>query len=78
MEVVWIDHDSICDEELEPGSIRGREFKVAPVRGITTPQRAIGLEVTVRLQNGRTFWLRGVGPGQIEDGANSTHRILVA
>ena len=68
MEVVWIDNDSIWDEELKPGSIRGREFKIAPVKGITTPQQAIGLEVTVRLQNGRAFWLKGIGPGQMKMG----------
>ena len=61
---VWFDNDSIWDEELRPGSIRGRKFKIAPVKGITTPQEAMGLEVTVRLQNGRAFWLRGVGQGQ--------------
>jgi hypothetical protein len=68
MEIVWFDNDSIWDEELRTGSIVGREFKVAPIRGITTPQQAIGLEVTVRLQNGRVFWLKGVGPGQMKMG----------
>lgn len=68
IEIVWVDNDSIWDEELRPGSIRGREFKVAPVRGIVMPQQAIGLEVTVRLQNGRAFWLKGVGPGQMKIG----------
>ena len=32
-EKVWFDNDSIWDEELTPGSIRGRKFKVAPVNG---------------------------------------------
>src|ERR1700693_106737 len=50
-EMVWIDNDSLWDEELRPGSIRGRNWKIAPVRGITTPQQAMGLEATVRLQN---------------------------
>jgi hypothetical protein len=68
IEIVWFDNDSIWDQELGPGSIRGREFKVAPVRGITTAKEALGLEVTVRLQNGRTFWLKGVGPGQMKMG----------
>jgi hypothetical protein len=67
-EMVWTDNDSLWDEELRPGSIRGRKWKLAPVRGITTPQQAIGLEVTVRLQNGRQFWLKGQGPGQLEMG----------
>jgi hypothetical protein len=67
-EKVWFDNDSIMDAELPLGSIRGRKFKIAPVRGITTLQEALGLEVTVRLQNGRAFWLRGVGPGQMKMG----------
>jgi hypothetical protein len=67
-EKVWFDNDSIFDKELKPGSIRGRNFKIAPVKGITTSQEALGLEVTVRLQNGRAFWLRGVGPGQMKMG----------
>jgi hypothetical protein len=68
IEIVGFDNDSIWGQELGPGSIQGREFKVAPVRGITTSQQAMGLEVTVHLQNGRSFWLRGVGPGQMEMG----------
>jgi len=68
IEIVWFDNDSLRDQKLEPGSIRGRDFKVAPVKGITTPQQAIGLEITVRLQNGRAFWLRGIGPGQMKMG----------
>jgi len=68
IEVVWYDNESIWGQELGPGSIRGREFKIAPVRGITTPQQAIGLEVTIRLQNGRAFWLRGIGPGNMKMG----------
>jgi hypothetical protein len=67
-EKVWFDNDSIFDKELEPGSIRGRKFQIAPVKGIATAQEALGLEVTVRLQNGRAFWLRGVGPGQMKMG----------
>ncbi len=68
LEIVWFDNDSLRDQKLKPGSIRGRDFKVAPVKGITTPQQAIGLEITVRLQNGRAFWLRGIGPGQMKMG----------
>jgi hypothetical protein len=67
-EKVWFDNDSIMDEELPPGSMRGRKFKIAPVKGVTTVQEAINLEVTVRLQNGRAFWLTGVGPGQMKTG----------
>ena len=65
-EKVWFDNDSIWDEELPPGSIRGRKFKIATVKGVTTAQEAMNLEVTVRLQNGRAFWLRGKGPGQMK------------
>ena len=65
-EKVCSDNDSIWDEELPPESIRGRKFGVAPVSGITTLQEAMNLEVTVRLQNGRVFWLRGQGPGQMK------------
>ncbi len=63
---VWFDNDSIMDEELPPGSIRGRKFRIAPVKGVTTAQEAMNLEVTVRLQNGRAFWLKGKGPGQMK------------
>jgi hypothetical protein len=65
-EIVWFDNESLWDEELPPGSIRGRKYKLAPVKGITTAQQALGLEATVRLQNGRQFWLKGQGPGQPE------------
>lgn len=48
--------------------MRGRDYKVAPVSGIASAEQAIGLEVTVRLQNGRQFWLKGQGPGQLKMG----------
>jgi len=67
-EKVWFDNDSIWDEELTPGSIRGRKFKIAPVKGVTTAQEAMNLEITMRFQNGRAFWLRGKGPGQMKMG----------
>jgi hypothetical protein len=67
-EMVWIDNDSLWDIELRPGSIGGRKWKMAPVRGITTPQQAMGLEARVRLQSGRQFWLKGQGPGQMKIG----------
>jgi len=65
-EKVWFDNDSIWDEELPPGSIRGMSYKIAPVKGITAAPDAMNLEVTVRLQNGRAFWLKGKGPGQMK------------
>jgi hypothetical protein len=67
-EKVWFDNDSIMDQVLPAGSIRGHKFKIAPVKGISTPQEALNLEVTVRLQNGRAFWLKGKGPGQMKMG----------
>jgi hypothetical protein len=67
-EMVWVDNDSIWDQELKPGSIVGRDLRIEPVRGITKPEEAIGLEVTIRLQNGRQFWLKGKGPGQLKMG----------
>jgi hypothetical protein len=67
-EAVWFDNNSIWGKELKPGSIEGRDFQLVPVKGIATPQQALGLEVTVRLQNGRQFWLRGKGPGQLQMG----------
>jgi len=67
-EMVWIDNDSLWDEELKPGSIRGRDWTLAPVKGIATTQEALKLEVGVRLQNGRQFWLKGQGPGQMKMG----------
>lgn len=63
-EVVWFDNESLWGQELKPGSIQ-HNYTVAPVKNTTTPQEAIGLEVTVRLQNGRQFWLKGQGPGQL-------------
>ena|SRR5713226_1694446 len=67
-EVVWFDNESLWDKELSPGAIKGRKYSVAPVRGITTIEQALGLEVSVRLQNGRQFWLKGQGPGQLKVG----------
>ncbi|MGH9511490.1 MAG: hypothetical protein ACRD2U_05080 [Terriglobales bacterium] len=64
-DVVWFDNDSVWDQKLGPGSIRGRNYKIAPVKGITTTEEALELEVTIRLQNGRQFWLKGQGPGQL-------------
>jgi hypothetical protein len=66
-EVVWFDNESLWGQELKPRSAR-HDFRVAPVRNTTTPQQALALEVTVRLQNGRSFWLKGQGPGQLRMG----------
>lgn len=72
-EIVDIDNDSVWDVELRPGSIVGRNFSIRSVKGITTPRQAMELEITVSLQNGRRFWLKGKGPGQMKMG--QTQRI---
>ena len=52
---------------LEPGSINNR-YQVAPVRDVHSAQDALGIEITIRTQGGRSFWLRGQGPGQMGKG----------
>ena len=61
-----IDNHSVWDEELRPGSVRF--LNVAPVKQITSLRDCEGVRVSVRLQNGRSFWLRGQGPGQMSMG----------
>lgn len=65
--VHWFDNESLWGAVLEPGSINNR-YEVAPVRGIHSAQDAFGVEVTIRTQGGRSFWLRGQGPGQMGKG----------
>lgn len=61
-----IDNKSIWGKELKPGSI---EFvEAAPVADIATLAQGLEMQVQVRLQNGRAFWLKGVGPGQLRMG----------
>lgn len=64
--VVFIDNRSLWGKELRPGSISWSE--AGPVRDITSLPQCIDTEVTVRLQNGRQFWLKGQGPGQLHMG----------
>src|ERR1035437_3354243 len=64
---VWIDRESVWDKELKPGSIMFFN-EVAPVKRISSIQEALQLQVTVGLQTGRRFWLKGQGPGQIAMG----------
>ena len=75
-ELLFIDNDSIWDRELKPGSINLIEAGV--VRGVTSLPQCTETEVTIRLQNGRQFWLKGTGPGQLRNRAGSESRILVA
>jgi len=63
---IWIDNRSLWDKELKPGSINF--YEVAPVRGINSADEALKLEVGLRLQNGRSYWLKGKGPGQLKAG----------
>jgi hypothetical protein len=66
-EVRWFDNDSLWGFVLEPGTINNK-IAGASVKNVGSLQDALGLEVTVRLQTGRAFWLRGEGPGQMGRG----------
>jgi len=65
-EVVDMDNRSSWGKELRPGSITYLEANTIP--GITTLPQCLEVEVTVRLQTGRLFWLKGQGPGQLHMG----------
>jgi hypothetical protein len=71
----WFDNDSVWGLVLEPGSIN-HGFDVVPVKKVDSLPDALKLEVTVRLQTGRAFWLRGEGPGQM--GKSRVQRTLFA
>jgi hypothetical protein len=64
--VAPFDNKSVWGTELKPGTIMPLE--AAPVPGIASLKQCLGIEVHVRLQNGRLFWLQGVGPGQLRMG----------
>lgn len=66
-QVHWFDNKSLWGFIIEPGSINNR-FDVLPVKNVSTLADAVSLEVTVRLQTRRAFWLRGEGPGQMGKG----------
>jgi hypothetical protein len=66
-QVHWFDNESLWGKLLEPGSINNG-FEVLPVRDIRSLQDALAVEVTIRTQSGRSFWLRGEGPGQMGRG----------
>jgi hypothetical protein len=61
--VFGFDNKSLWDKTLEPGSINFFS-EVEPVKGVISLLELEQLEVTVRLQTGRSFWLHGQGPGQ--------------
>ena len=64
--VAPFDNKSVWGRELKPGGI---EFvEAAPVAGLVSLAQGMEMEVHVRLQNGRTFWLEGTGPGQLRMG----------
>jgi hypothetical protein len=65
-DILFIDNKSIWGRELKPGSITLIEAGV--VKNVTGLPQSIVTEVTVRLQNGREFWLTGQGPGQLWKG----------
>lgn len=60
---VWIDNKSLWGIELKPGSIN-HFGEVMPVKNISSIDECLQLQVAVRLQTGRMFWLKGQGPGQ--------------
>ena len=74
-QVHWFDNESLWGFVLEPGTINNK-LAGAPVRNAGSLQDGLGLEVTIRLQTGRAFWLRGEGPGQM--GRNRMQRALFA
>jgi len=60
-----MDNKSIWGKELRPGII---SWLATTVRGISALPQRLETEVTVRLQNGRQFWLKGQGLGQLRIG----------
>jgi hypothetical protein len=60
------DNKSVWGTELKPCTITLLE--AAPVSGFTSLEQCLKVGVHVRLQNGRLFWLKGVGPGQLRMG----------
>lgn len=74
-QVHWFDNDSLWGYVLEPGTINNK-LEGAPVKNVASLPDMIGLQVTIRLQTGRAFWLRGQGPGQM--GRGRIQRVLFA
>jgi hypothetical protein len=64
--VAPFDNKSVWGSELKPGCIEF--FDAAPVASLASLTECTEIEVHVRLQNGRMFWLKGSGPGQMRAG----------
>jgi len=62
--VAAFDNKSLWGTELRPGTITLLE--AAAVESFSSVAECLGAQVHVRLQNGRTFWLKGQGPGQLK------------
>jgi len=60
------DNKAVWGRELKPGTIDFVDG--APITSIHSLSDALALDVQVRLQNGRTFWLKGQGPGKMHMG----------
>jgi hypothetical protein len=65
-EILFVDNKSIWNVELKPGSVN--LIEAGTVRSVSPMPRCTDVEVTVRLQTGREFWLTGKGPGQLGEG----------
>jgi hypothetical protein len=62
-QVHWFDNKSLWGKVVEPGSIYN-DLVGQPIERVGGLADLEHMEVTVKLQTGRSFWLRGVGPGQ--------------
>ena len=61
---LWFDNKSIMGMELKPGKISYIEGGVVPYLNNVPLSHCVKLRLTVQLQTGRKFWLKGQGPGQ--------------
>ena len=75
-DIIPFDNESLWGKEMKPGSIEFLDGN--PVPNVNSVQDCMQVEVGVRLQNGRQFWLKGQGPGQLHMGRVAASRILVA
>jgi hypothetical protein len=66
--VASFDNKSVWGTQLKPGTIV--HVEAAPIVNpkFTSLAQCTATEVHVRLQNGRMFWLKGAGPGQLRIG----------
>jgi hypothetical protein len=61
--VHWFDNESVWGKVIEAGSIYN-DIVARPVARVASVEELPRIEVTVKLQTGRSFWLRGEGLGQ--------------